>query len=128
MPSCASCSHLTKLYKQQPCKATSQCWSPAGVIWRGDSLIDGVPETLDALRKMVRTHDAGCLKPRCHLWAGNVASGCDQAAALMIAGYRDRAHSPQRKSRLLHLVHSLDYELACCTPQCQSWQLPLLGL
>ena len=25
----------------------------AGVIWRGDSLIDGVPETLDALRAMV---------------------------------------------------------------------------
>ena len=26
----------------------------AGVIWRGDSLIDGVPETLDMLRAMVR--------------------------------------------------------------------------
>ena len=28
----------------------------AGVIWRGDSLIDGVPETLDALRAMVSLH------------------------------------------------------------------------
>lgn len=27
----------------------------AGVIWRGDSVIDGVPETLDMLRAMVRT-------------------------------------------------------------------------
>lgn len=27
---------------------------PAGVIWRGDSVIDGVPETLDMLRGMVR--------------------------------------------------------------------------
>ena len=27
----------------------------AGVIWRGDSLIDGVPETLDLLRSLVRT-------------------------------------------------------------------------
>ena len=26
----------------------------AGVIWRGDSVIDGVPETLDMLRGMVR--------------------------------------------------------------------------
>lgn len=26
----------------------------AGVIWRGDSVIDGVPETLDMLRAMVR--------------------------------------------------------------------------
>ena len=26
-----------------------------GVIWRGDSLIDGVPETLDLLRSLVRT-------------------------------------------------------------------------
>ena len=25
-----------------------------GVIWRGDSVIDGVPETLDALRALVR--------------------------------------------------------------------------
>jgi hypothetical protein len=25
----------------------------AGVIWRGDSVIDGVPETLDMLRAMV---------------------------------------------------------------------------
>jgi phosphoglycolate phosphatase len=25
-----------------------------GVIWRGDSVIDGVPETLDMLRAMVR--------------------------------------------------------------------------
>ena len=25
-----------------------------GVIWRGDSVIDGVPETLDWLRSMVR--------------------------------------------------------------------------
>ena len=25
----------------------------AGVIWRGDTLIDGVPETLDLLRSMV---------------------------------------------------------------------------
>ena len=25
-----------------------------GVIWRGDSVIDGVPETLDLLRSMVR--------------------------------------------------------------------------
>lgn len=25
----------------------------AGVIWRGDSVIDGVPETLDMLRSMV---------------------------------------------------------------------------
>lgn len=29
----------------------------AGVIWRGDSLIDGVPETLDALRSMVSLTD-----------------------------------------------------------------------
>ena len=29
----------------------------AGVIWRGDSLIDGVPETLDALRAMVSLTD-----------------------------------------------------------------------
>lgn len=26
----------------------------AGVIWRGDSVIEGVPETLDALRALVR--------------------------------------------------------------------------
>lgn len=26
-----------------------------GVIWRGDSVIEGVPETLDLLRSMVRT-------------------------------------------------------------------------
>lgn len=28
--------------------------SHTGVIWRGDSVIDGVPETLELLRKMVR--------------------------------------------------------------------------
>jgi hypothetical protein len=28
----------------------------AGVIWRGDSVIDGVPETLDMLRAAVRHH------------------------------------------------------------------------
>lgn len=29
------------------------CYSFAGVIWKGDSLIDGVPETLDMLRTKV---------------------------------------------------------------------------
>jgi hypothetical protein len=34
----------------------AQCFSEfpcAGVIWKGDKLIDGVPETLDMLRSMV---------------------------------------------------------------------------
>ena len=32
----------------------STCPSHAGVIWKGDSVIDGVPETLDLLRSLVR--------------------------------------------------------------------------
>ncbi len=39
----------------------------AGVIWRGDSLIDGVPETLDLLRSLVRT--------LCYAYWGTLA-GC----------------------------------------------------
>jgi hypothetical protein len=30
------------------------CVCRAGVIWKGDKLIDGVPETLDLLRSKVR--------------------------------------------------------------------------
>lgn len=37
----------------------------SGVIWRGDSVINGVPETLDALRALVRSHFS-CLTR--HLW------------------------------------------------------------
>ena len=33
----------------------------AGVIWRGDSLIDGIPETLDLLRSLVSV-----VQPACH--------------------------------------------------------------
>ena len=55
-----------------PFKATTQCWSPAGVIWRGDSLIDGVPETLDALRKMVSNQAADKLVSGCILWSGTL--------------------------------------------------------
>ena len=31
------------------------CSACTGVIWRGDSVIDGVPETLDALRALVQS-------------------------------------------------------------------------
>jgi phosphoglycolate phosphatase len=34
--------------------ANSGCSLGTGVIWKGDSVIDGVPETLDMLRKLVR--------------------------------------------------------------------------
>ena len=37
---------------QTPCARASR-QSLAGVIWRGDSVIDGVPETLDLLRSLV---------------------------------------------------------------------------
>ncbi len=34
-------------------RSAQHACASVGVIWRGDSLIDGVPETLDALRAMV---------------------------------------------------------------------------
>ena len=43
--------HRAFISEQGRC-AQHACAS-VGVIWRGDSLIDGVPETLDALRAMV---------------------------------------------------------------------------
>jgi hypothetical protein len=33
----------------------NDCWCCSGVIWRGESVIDGVPETLDMLRAAVST-------------------------------------------------------------------------
>ena len=38
---------------------------PPGVIWRGDSVIDGVPETLDMLRAMVRPGAPSPCLPDC---------------------------------------------------------------
>jgi hypothetical protein len=41
---------------EAPLGCTTECslvGLHAGVIWRGDSIIDGVPKTLDALRALV---------------------------------------------------------------------------
>jgi len=66
------------------------CFESAGVIWRGDSVIDGVPQTLDMLRSMVG-----------QLGALAAAAAAAAAAVVVIGG-----GSSSTTARLLpHLWH-----------------------